>query len=511
MAAYASDFVADPTNSAAHVPYGSAQIMTLAGPDPALHTIKGDTNTIANLIPNRLLPRGRAGNDRRQTRKTLSGSSSEPLPLSKWDPKLKNALERPLRDPTIDPKRFREYVRCAVRVRMQTPGAEYEDVVECLPGDVKNAVELLEKISSGEPESHREMIQLPIQLRLGGVAWRSVQGAVRITHQPGTTTARASVHTFEQDEALPYKRKIKATAVEKSEGVIEKQNGSTNAAVCPSTDCEPRDAPADKRDNPLILDPDAGKDQSVDVAAPQGQYGSDEKPVPGGCNMCWLLRMNAQSDMLNVKCVVVKTVVIKQESGTEEAHSVATAMTHARDGHTLPPVKPVKETTKTSLQPSTTSTRDNAIPTPEALLGSEELHTFRIINSRVFESYMERSWSPQFASALSRRHGPQLIRIGKHILVERPGAYLAGEDDVSEGPGPQVITDPYATEYFDPKTYALCKIAQDRTVESTLHEIIEPAERVGEPRRYQVVKQVVGVKRRCAYDEDHGRYRKRAS
>ncbi|KAK5708381.1 hypothetical protein LTR97_000921 [Elasticomyces elasticus] len=141
----------------------------------------------------------------------------------------------------------------------------------------------------------------------------------------------------------------------------------------------------------------------------------------------------------------------------------------------------------------------------------QELRAFRIISLQAFHCYMKKSWSPQLASALAQRPGQQIMRIGGCLVMERPGSHLVGEDDVSDGPGPRVITEPYANEYFDPTTSALYSIADDRTLSKTLRRIIEPARRPNEYNEGYHVRKVAGTKRkRCITDDGCGRHRKTA-
>ncbi|KAK5726647.1 hypothetical protein LTR15_002534 [Elasticomyces elasticus] len=141
----------------------------------------------------------------------------------------------------------------------------------------------------------------------------------------------------------------------------------------------------------------------------------------------------------------------------------------------------------------------------------QELRAFRIISLQAFYCYMKKSWSPQLASALAQRPGQQIMRIGGCLVMERPGSHLVGEDDVSDGPGPRVITEPHANEYFDPTTSALYSIADDRILSKTLRRIIEPARRPNEYNEGYHVRKVAGTKRkRCITDDGYGRHRKTA-
>ncbi|KAK4949269.1 hypothetical protein LTR10_011886 [Elasticomyces elasticus] len=141
----------------------------------------------------------------------------------------------------------------------------------------------------------------------------------------------------------------------------------------------------------------------------------------------------------------------------------------------------------------------------------QELRAFRIISLQAFHCYMKKSWSPQLASALAQRPGQQIMRIGGCLVMERPGSHLVGEDDVSDDPGPRVITEPYANEYFDSTTSALHSIADDRTLSKTLRRIIEPARRPNEYNEGYHVRKVAGTKRkRCITDDGYGRHRKTA-
>ncbi|KAK3110457.1 hypothetical protein LTR53_015236 [Teratosphaeriaceae sp. CCFEE 6253] len=118
------------------------------------------------LLPLELQPMPPAGVDRKHTVADLKRRPRpSPLSMSLWDAPLLSAFLKLTGDAHPSPALLQRCIVCAVRVRKGTRNAMCQDTVECLEGDILNAIMLKDKIMSGQSETLLDTFDMPIELK----------------------------------------------------------------------------------------------------------------------------------------------------------------------------------------------------------------------------------------------------------------------------------------------------------------------------------------------------------
>ncbi|KAK3645502.1 hypothetical protein LTR56_002943 [Elasticomyces elasticus] len=430
-----------------------ARSMTLVAPRSDLE--------LKAFVPPELHPLKRDPDSKRWTITSIpTHPPQDHLPVSSWPSTLLDAITWLVSSfPNARQQEIWLDLRMVAQVRRMTPNATHRAVVECVESDARAASVMRKALTAKPSQGCRVVLRVPIELCNGGKVWRSRQDCIPVVHW------------------RPMQAKLAGAATERGDApgrLLDFSETTRKSAEASSDTAAAETGHAAVKHTLAVVDivKQPGVDTTEHVSESHGTTLPDDR---------------AGTQILRTSTRVAETlsaIGISDRAPFESSHE------ENQDGVVSGPDSDAQASPGPSIQ---------------------ELRAFRIISLQAFHCYMKKSWSPQLASALAQRPGQQIMRIGGCLVMERPGSHLVGEDDVSDGPGPRVINEPYANEYFDPTTSALYSIADDRTLSKTLRRIIEPARRPNEYNEGYHVRKVAGTKRkRCITDDGYGRHRKTA-
>ncbi|KAK5686973.1 hypothetical protein LTS10_001109 [Elasticomyces elasticus] len=129
----------------------------------------------SDILPETLFPLKRHATEERYTIHTLAAASSQPsaIPESQFEPDLQKKLDTMLECSYTEERLLtaRSSIIDAITWRKQTMSARDQDVIECMPSDVKVALELFNQRNDGMPP-----YSIRIGIALEGGDWAEVDG-----------------------------------------------------------------------------------------------------------------------------------------------------------------------------------------------------------------------------------------------------------------------------------------------------------------------------------------------